>query len=159
MPDAWKDVAQLKSELAGCVAFDAAGVKVTNERELVDRKLDRLVDTAVFGPDAAVKDAARWTIRAAANALGALSASIQGLYDAVATGKAAGFTVPAHNIRGLVYDKARALFRVAKEFDESARHRLVNRPHRLILSFACAAYSGFRVAAPRGSATRGGLCV
>jgi fructose/tagatose bisphosphate aldolase len=120
MPDAWKDVAQLKSELAGCVAFDAAGVRVTNERELVDRKLDALVATSVFAADAAARDAARWTIRAAANALGAVSASIQGLYDAVAAGQAKGFTVPAHNIRGLVYDKARALFRVAKETDGGA---------------------------------------
>src|SRR6266850_7213773 len=111
MPDAWKDVVQLKSELSGCVAFDAAGVRVTDERALVDRKLDALVATSVFGPDPAVKDAARWTIRAASNALGAVSSSIQGLYDAVAAGKAKGFTVPAHNLRGLIYDKARAIFR------------------------------------------------
>ena len=120
MPDAWKDVAQLKSELAGCVAFEPGGVKVTDERAFVDKKLDALVATSVFGSDAAVKDAARWTIRAASNALGAVSSSIQGLYDAIAAGKASGFTVPAHNIRGLVYDKARALFRVGKEFDAGA---------------------------------------
>ncbi|HEU4339356.1 MAG TPA: aldolase, partial [Planctomycetota bacterium] len=120
MHEPWKDVAQLKSELAGCLSFEPAGVQVTNEREFVDKKLDALVATAVFGADAATKDAARWTIRAASNALGAVSSSIQGLYDAIAAGKASGFTVPAHNIRGLVTDKARAIFRVAKEFDAGA---------------------------------------
>ncbi|HKS16829.1 MAG TPA: class II fructose-bisphosphate aldolase [Planctomycetota bacterium] len=120
MADAWKDVAQLKAELAGCVAFDAAGVRVTDERAFVDKKLDSLVRTAVFGADAATRDAARWTIRAASNALGAVSASIQGLYDAAAAGKAKGFTVPAHNLRGLIYDKARAIFRAAKSLDSGA---------------------------------------
>ncbi len=117
MADAWKDVAQLKSELASSVSFEPAGVKVTNEREFVDRKLDSLVWTSVFGADAGLRDAARWTIRAASNALGAVSSSIQGLYDAVAAGKAKGFTVPAHNLRGLIYDKARAIFRAAKSLD------------------------------------------
>jgi len=123
MPEAWMDVAQLKSELAGCVAFDAAGVRVTDERAFVDKKLDALVATSVFGSDATLKDAARWTIRAASNALGAVSSSIQGLYDAIAAGKASGFTVPAHNIRGLAYDKARAIFRAARFCLWSLRRR------------------------------------
>src|SRR5690349_8949216 len=120
MPDAWKDVAQLTSELASSVAFESSGVRVTNEREFVDRKLDSLVWTAVFGADAGLRDAARWTIRAASNALGAVSSSIQGLYDAVAAGQAKGFTVPAHNLRGMIYDKARAIFRAAKSLDSGA---------------------------------------
>jgi fructose/tagatose bisphosphate aldolase len=120
MTAAWKDLSQLKSELSGSLAFEPSGVKITNEREFVDRKLDPLVWTAVFAEDAPTRDAARWTIRAASNALGAVSSSIQGLYDAIAAGKARGFTVPAHNIRGLAYDKARAIFRVAKELDAGA---------------------------------------
>ncbi|MBI4564305.1 MAG: class II fructose-bisphosphate aldolase [Planctomycetes bacterium] len=120
MPDEWKDLNQLKTELAGCLAIEPHGVRVTNEREFVEAKLDRLVRTAVFATEATVRDAARWIIRAASNALGAVSSSIQGLYDAIAAGTARGFTVPAHNLRGLVYDKARAIFRVAQELEAGA---------------------------------------
>ncbi len=119
MSTPYRDIAALKSALEGCAKIDG-GVTVTDRRQFVDRRIDELVDTAVFADDAAVRDAARWVIRAAANSLGAVSASIQGLYDAVAAGKARGFTVPAHNIRGLVYDKSRALFRTAKALDAGA---------------------------------------
>ncbi len=115
----YKDVATLKAALEGCARIDA-GVTVTNRKTFVDSKIDELVHTAVFSADAATRDAARWVIRCAANSLGAVSASIQGLYDAMAAGKAKGFTVPAHNIRGLAYDKARALFRAGKAMDAAA---------------------------------------
>jgi hypothetical protein len=50
-----------------------------------------------------------------AHELGARSASIQGLYDAMGRGDVTGFTVPAINIRGLSYDVARAVIRAAKK--------------------------------------------
>ncbi len=120
MPEAWKDLATLKTELAGCLKIGADGVTVTDEKAFLDAKLDSLVRTAALTADPAAKAAAIWILRSAANALGAVSASIQGLYDAFARGEVKGFTVPAHNIRGLVYDKARALFRVGKELDAGA---------------------------------------
>lgn len=119
MATAFKDIPSLKAGLQK-VAEIGAGVKVTDRKTFVDRTIDDLVQTAVFGADAAVKDAARWVIRCAANDLGAVTSSIQGLYDAMAAGKAKGFTVPAHNIRGLAYDKARALFRTGKALDAAA---------------------------------------
>jgi fructose/tagatose bisphosphate aldolase len=82
--------------------------------------IDTLVRIAVFSVDAAERDAARRAIRAAAAERGIHTASIQGLYDAVAQGKIAGFTVPAHNLRGLVYDTARAAFRAARSLDVGA---------------------------------------
>jgi fructose/tagatose bisphosphate aldolase len=112
MPTVFKDVATLKAGVSRAAAIDGS-VKVTDRRAFAGTVIDDLVWSAVFG-EAAVKDAARWIIRCAANDLGAPSASIQGLYDAIAAGKARGFTVPAHNLRGLIYDKARAIFRVAK---------------------------------------------
>src|SRR5688572_26210260 len=119
MATAFKDIPSLKAALSGVATIDGA-VKVTDRKKFVSQTIDDLVQTAVFGPDAAVKDAARWVIRCAANDLGAVSSSIQGLYDAFAAGKAKGFTVPAHNIRGLAYDKARAIFRAAKTLDAGA---------------------------------------
>jgi fructose/tagatose bisphosphate aldolase len=82
--------------------------------------IDTLVRIAVFAVDAAERDAARRAIRASAAERGIHTASIQGLYDAVAQGRIAGFTVPAHNLRGLVYDTARAAFRAAKTLDAGA---------------------------------------
>src|SRR5262245_5565214 len=120
MPTIHKDIASLKAALNGVAAIEGNAVKVSDKKKFVERTIDDLVHTSVFGPDDAVKNAARWIIRAAANDLGALTASIQGLYDAFAAGKVKGFTVPAHNIRGLAYDKARALFRTAKALDAGA---------------------------------------
>jgi fructose-bisphosphate aldolase, class II len=48
------------------------------------------------------------------------SASIQPLYDAIAAGRAGGFTVPAFNLRGLVAESARAVFRAARSLDAGA---------------------------------------
>src|SRR5207237_3335618 len=82
--------------------------------------IDTLVRIAVFSVDPAERDLARRTIRAAGAGRGIHSASIQGLYDAVAQGRVAGFTVPAHNLRGLIYDSARAAFRAAKSLKVGA---------------------------------------
>jgi fructose/tagatose bisphosphate aldolase len=82
--------------------------------------IDTLVRSAVFGEAPAERDAARRAIHAASVERGIFTASIQGLYDAVAGGQAKGFTVPAHNLRGLIYDEARAAFRAAKALDVGA---------------------------------------
>ncbi len=111
--------AELKEALAPCARLDG-GIAITDEPAFRGKVVDDLVRTAVFAPDPAARDAARWAIRAASDALGARTASIQGLYDAFAAGRVRGFTVPAHNLRGLVYEKARALFRAAKELDAGA---------------------------------------
>jgi len=82
--------------------------------------IDTLVRIAVFAVDTAERDRARRTIRAACAERGITLASIQGLYDAVAQGRVAGFTVPAHNLRGLIYDTARAALRAAKSLQVGA---------------------------------------
>jgi fructose/tagatose bisphosphate aldolase len=79
--------------------------------------IDTLVRIAVFSVDAAERDRARRAIHAVCAERGIIPASIQGLYDAVAQGRIAGFTVPAHNLRGLIYDTARAAFRAAKSLN------------------------------------------
>jgi len=76
-------------------------------------RIDKLVGEAVFAATEKARDEARASIRAEAIALGAIPASIQGLYQAAAEGRYQGVTVPAINIRGLTYDVARAVFRSA----------------------------------------------
>ncbi len=82
--------------------------------------IDATVRDAVFAPDAAARDRARAAIREEAVRRGAVPASIQGLYEAIARGDVRGFTVPAHNLRGMIYDAARAIFRAARSLDAGA---------------------------------------
>src|SRR6201995_5312434 len=83
--------------------------------------IDDLVHTAVFSNDAASKAEARKQIHLRARQAGAVPASIFPLYDAIGRGELKpAFTVPAHNIRALTYDAARALFRAAMRHDAGA---------------------------------------
>jgi fructose/tagatose bisphosphate aldolase len=83
-------------------------------------EIDRLVETAVFGADAAAKGTARWTLRRLAAEAGIRPASIHALYMAMGRGDAGGFTVPAINVRAMAYDTARAVVRAAKALDAGA---------------------------------------
>ena len=104
--------------LSGCARFDG-GLKVTNPQLFRTSLIDALVWTAVFGP-ADAKNAARHAIREAAESLGILPASILPLYRARGKGEVSGFTVPAINLRMMVYDSARAALRAAKKHDVGA---------------------------------------
>ncbi len=76
--------------------------------------IDRLAHTSALAATPEIKGTARWAIRALAAAQGIRAASIHELYIAMGQGKAAGFTVPAMNLRMMTYDTARAVFRAAK---------------------------------------------
>ncbi len=92
---------------------------VTDQDGLRKDGIDALVREAVFG-DAAAQAQARYLIWQSCQELGALSASIQGLYAARGRGQAKDFTVPAMNIRGMTYDVVRAAFRAARMNDVAA---------------------------------------
>src|SRR3954467_4351988 len=87
-------------------------VTVHDESVLATPAMDKLVYTAVFG-DPDDREDARWLIWEIGQAVGVQAASIHDLYRARGRGQVGGFTVPAMNIRGMVYDTARALFRSA----------------------------------------------
>src|SRR6185295_14283489 len=87
-------------------------VTVHDESALASPAMDKLVHTAVFG-DPDERDDARWLIWEIGQSVGVRAASIHDLYLARGAGKCGGFTVPAMNIRGMVYDTARSLFRSA----------------------------------------------
>jgi fructose-bisphosphate aldolase, class II len=87
-------------------------VTVHDESVIASPAMDKLVYTAVFGePDE--REDARWLIWEIGQSVGVRPSSIHDLYRARGDGKVSGFTVPAMNIRGMVYDTARALFRTA----------------------------------------------
>jgi fructose/tagatose bisphosphate aldolase len=79
----------------------------------VREAIDEIAHLGVFG-DADERALARYAIHTAAPELGAVPASIAGLYAARGRGEVGGFTVPAVNIRGMAYDMSRSLFRAMK---------------------------------------------
>src|SRR6266550_1960236 len=92
-----------------------------NTSALPSASIDDLVYTAVFSSDGATKAEARKQIHLRARRSGAVPSSIFPLYDAIGRGELRPkFTVPAHNIRALTYDVARALFRAAMRHDTGA---------------------------------------
>lgn len=104
---------QLKRECELVLACDGGDVHILDEDRFRKKLIDDLIYTVVFSPDPATKEAAAFLIRRGAAALGIFSSSIQTLYEAMGRKEAAGFTVPAINIRGLTYDVAQAVFRAA----------------------------------------------
>jgi fructose/tagatose bisphosphate aldolase len=109
----YEDKRQLLNECAKIVELDGNDVRILDETKLKSKLIDDLIYTAVFSPDQATQEAARWLIRRTGVACGIMSASIQPLYEAMGKGELKGFTVPAINIRGLTYDAAQAAFRAA----------------------------------------------
>ena len=109
----------LRARLAGVADIGPTGLTVHDEAVLRGPLMDDLVFEAVFNEDAALRDAARWVIWSASQALGCGSASIHELYRARGRGEvpATAFTVPAINVRAVAYLTARQAFAAALERD------------------------------------------
>src|SRR5688572_921020 len=101
------------------IAVEDGRVSVHRAEALASEKMDVLVREAVFGAGDA-RDYARWLIWEIAESAGVRPASIHDLYMARGRGEVGGFTVPAINVRGMVYDTARSIFRTAKRLDAGA---------------------------------------
>ncbi len=109
----------LRARLAGVADIGPTGLTVHDEAALRGALMDDLVFEAVFNEDAGLRDAARWVIWSASQALGCGSASIHDLYRARGRGEvpATAFTVPAINVRAAAYLTARQAFAAALERD------------------------------------------
>jgi fructose/tagatose bisphosphate aldolase len=109
----YENMKQMYGSMEGILRAAGSDVQVLSEEKLRKSLVDDLVCSAVFSPDAGVREAAIWVIRRTGASLGILSSSIQGLYEALGKNKVSGFTVPAINLRGLTYESAQAVFRAA----------------------------------------------
>ncbi|HET8776724.1 MAG TPA: aldolase, partial [Candidatus Limnocylindria bacterium] len=109
----------LRTRLHGIATITEGGLDVHDEAALRGELMDELVFEAVFNADAGTRDAARWVIWSASQALGCGSASIHDLYRA--RGRAefdvTKFTVPAINVRASTYLTARQAFAAAMARD------------------------------------------
>jgi fructose/tagatose bisphosphate aldolase len=103
----------------GAVVIDDGRVVVKDPSRIAGPHLDALVREAVFGEDDAREDA-RWLVWELSQALGVRAASIHDLYIARGKGAYDNVTVPAINVRGMTYDTARSIFRVANKLDAGA---------------------------------------
>jgi fructose/tagatose bisphosphate aldolase len=115
---------QLAGEAVATILGDAVTVSngtvtVHDPTVLAGPAMDALVREAVFGEDS-VRDHARWLVWELAQVSGVRPASIHELYLARGRGETGGFTVPAMNVRGMAYDTARSIFRVANALEAGA---------------------------------------
>jgi fructose/tagatose bisphosphate aldolase len=104
-------VDEILSSIDGVLSVSNDEVKVSNEKKLKEQIIDSLVYSLALSENQNIKEFCAWLIRSAAEDLGIMCASINGLYEARGRGEYHGMSVPAVNIRGLTYDLARALFR------------------------------------------------
>jgi fructose/tagatose bisphosphate aldolase len=111
-------VADLRARLEGIATITSSGLEVHDDGPLRGALTDELALAAVFGEDD-VKEAARWVLWSASQALGCPSASIHDLYMARGRGEfdPTGFTVPAINVRAATFLTARQAFAAALERD------------------------------------------
>src|SRR6187431_2087468 len=112
----------LLAGLDGIARIHGSRLLVDDPVRMRGEVVDRLVDDAVFNPDESMREAARWLIWSASQALGCGSASIHELYMARGRGEfpATKFTVPAINVRATTYLTARQAFSAALERDAGA---------------------------------------
>jgi len=120
MPHVATSPADLLARLAGTAHLDVERLVIDDEAAFRDGGIRDLAWTAAFSTDEATTAAAQWLVWEASQALGARSASIQGLYEARARGEVSGFTVPAVNLRAQTFDMARTIFEAASAADVGA---------------------------------------
>ena len=110
-----ESLAQMMESWRGVIEIAPGGeVVVRDARRLRSEAMDSLVWAAVFSSSREEQERARVLIWEAARQTGVRSASIQSLYDAMGRGEVAGFTTPAINLRGMVYESARAVVSAAR---------------------------------------------
>jgi fructose/tagatose bisphosphate aldolase len=108
------------SQYKGIFSLNENQLTIENEDTFRETAIDSLLKEAVFGKSKETRGLARFVIKSAALQLGAVTSSIQELYEARGRGEVSGFTVPAINIRGLTFETARAIFRSAHKINCSA---------------------------------------
>jgi fructose-bisphosphate aldolase, class II len=120
MPHVATSIADLLATLAGAAHVEDDRLVIDDEAKFRAEAIKDLAWTAAFTTDDPTAEASRWLVWEASQALGARSASIQGLYMARSRGEVSGFTVPAVNLRAQTFDMARTFLGVAREKEVGA---------------------------------------
>jgi fructose/tagatose bisphosphate aldolase len=120
MPHVATSLADLLATIASAAHVEGGRLVIDDEARFRSAVIKDLAWTAAFTSDEPTAEATRWMVWEASQALGARSASIQGLYMARSRGDVSGFTVPAVNLRAQTFDMARTFLSVAKEKEVGA---------------------------------------
>ena len=120
MPHVASSLPDLLATIAGTAHIEGDRLVIDDEAGFRSHTIRDLAWTAAFTTDDPTAEATRWLVWEASQALGARSASIQGLYMARSRGEVSGFTVPAVNLRAQTFDMARTFLSVAKEKEVGA---------------------------------------
>ncbi len=115
-----KSTEELKNLISDSIEIEGDSISIKDEKTLRDRDIDTLIYSAVFSENDSVKEEAYKIIREVANQYGAVSASIHDYYMAIGRGEVDNITTPAVNIRGMTYDVARQMFKVANNHNVGA---------------------------------------
>ncbi len=111
---------QLKEIVHSVVECDGESISIKDEKKLRETVIDDLIYTAVFAKEESLKEKAKKLIRKIANEFGAIPSSIHEFYMAMGRGEVDKVTTPAVNIRGMTYDVARQMFKVANKHNVGA---------------------------------------
>ncbi len=120
MPFIAKNIEELKNQIQSAGEFVGEKVSIKDENKLREDVIDDLIYTAVFSENEETKEEAKRLIREIANEFGAVAASIHDFYMAMGRGEVDKITTPAVNIRGMTYDVARQMFKVANNHNVGA---------------------------------------
>ncbi len=108
---------RLSPSVKSAITVEEGVVKIKDESLLLSKAIDDLVYEQALGEDENLRAYCRYLIWEIARQRGIYPASIHEFYIARASESWKGTTVPALNLRGLTYDSARAVFRVAKRLN------------------------------------------
>ncbi|MDQ7055358.1 MAG: class II fructose-bisphosphate aldolase [Persephonella sp.] len=120
MPTIATSEEQLKDIVHSAVECDGKSISIKDEKKLRETVIDDLIYTAVFAEEEELKEKAKKLIRKIANEFGAVPSSIHEFYMAMGRGEVDNITTPAVNIRGMTYDVARQMFKVANNHNVGA---------------------------------------
>ncbi len=108
---------KLSDAVRGAIEVKDGQVVIKDENLLLSKAIDDLVYEQALGDDEQLRAYCRFLIWEIARQRGIYPASIHDFYIARASDAWKGTTVPALNLRGLTYDSARAVYRVAKRLN------------------------------------------
>ncbi len=120
MANVLSSLEEVNNRLKDVIEIYDGRVRILDEVKLRNEVIDDLIYTAVFSKDCNLKEEVKYLIREIANEYGAIASSIHDLYMAMGRGETRDFTTPAVNIRGMTYDVARRMFKVAIKNDIGA---------------------------------------
>src|SRR3989338_2289808 len=115
MTNIWNSSQDIDKATGGICSISHGELEISDKNTFREKLADELAWNAVFNTNEKLRDMAMWLIWEGSLCLGCPSASIHDLYMERVHNEYEFVTVPAINIRGMIYDIARTFFRTIKK--------------------------------------------